>query len=287
MKWQGRQGSDNVEDQRGGGGGGFGGMKLGGVGLVIVLIVSLLTGQNPMTLLQTVNQAMPEQTAEGQAPQGPQPDDPAAEFVGVVLKDTEDVWDKVFAEKGMTYQRPKLVLFRSSVSSACGNASAAMGPFYCPVDSKVYIDLSFYDELKEKFGAPGDFAMAYVVAHEVGHHVQNLLGTSGKMDAARSRMSKTEYNALSVRLELQADYFAGLWANRADKEKHILEAGDIDEALTAANAIGDDKLQKEGQGYIVPDAFTHGTSAQRKRWFRAGFDNGTLEAGNTFEAESL
>ena len=199
-----------------------------------------------------------------------------------MLKDTEDVWNKLFQERGETYQEPKLVLFSGVDQSGCGTASAAMGPFYCPEDAKVYIDLSFYDDLQSRFGAPGDFAMAYVVAHEVGHHVQDLWGISDKVHAMRQRLSEEEYNKLSVKLELQADFLAGVWAHHDQELNNMLEPGDIEEALTAANAIGDDRLQKQSQGYVVPDAFTHGTSAQRMYWFKKGFETGDIEQGDTF-----
>jgi predicted metalloprotease len=202
--------------------------------------------------------------------------------VSVVLKDTEDVWHTLLQQRGSDYVEPHLVLFSNSVDSGCGYASAATGPFYCPVDSKVYIDLSFYDELRDRFGAPGDFAMAYVIAHEVGHHIQNLMGTSAKVDAMRGQLNETEMNALSVKIELQADFYAGVWAHYAQEMKDIIEPGDIDEALNAANAIGDDRLQRESQGYVVPDAFTHGTSKQRMFWFKKGFDSGDIDQGNTF-----
>jgi hypothetical protein len=201
-----------------------------------------------------------------------------------VLADTEDVWNNLFSQMNQQYQEPTLVMFTGMVESACGNASSASGPFYCPADRKVYIDLSFYDELKDKLNAPGDFAMAYVIAHEVGHHVQNLLGISEKVQRARSQLSETEYNKLSVKLELQADFFAGVWANHAQKMQNILEAGDIEEALNAANAIGDDRLQKQSRGVVVPDAFTHGTSAQRMYWFKKGFETGDLRQGDTFNS---
>jgi uncharacterized protein len=204
--------------------------------------------------------------------------------VKVVLADTEDDWNNLFSQMNQQYQEPTLVLFSGVVESACGNASSASGPFYCPADRKVYIDLSFYDELKEKLNAPGDFAMAYVIAHEVGHHVQNLLGISEKVQRARSQLSETEYNKLSVKLELQADFFAGVWANHAQKMQNILEPGDIEEALNAANAIGDDRLQKQSRGVVVPDAFTHGTSAQRMYWFKKGFETGDVRQGDTFNS---
>ena len=211
-----------------------------------------------------------------------------AQFVSVVLKDTEDVWDKLFAEQlQATYRKPTLVLFSGTVTSACGMASSASGPFYCPGDQKLYIDLSFYQDLKNRFGAPGDFAMAYVVAHEVGHHVQNLLGVTDQVHRQRGRIPKAQYNQLSVRLELQADFLSGVWAHHADRMKDILEEGDIQEALNAANAIGDDRLQKQARGYVVPESFTHGTSAQRMRWFSRGYQTGDLSEGDTFAAEEL
>jgi predicted metalloprotease len=278
MKWQGRSGSGNVEDRRGMGG------RLaigGGLGGVIVLILSLLFGNN---ISQSDIDAINNTTQGQQGNYTPsEAENEEAQFVTVVLKDTEDVWNELFKERGADYVEPHLVLFTNSVESGCGNASAATGPFYCPLDSKVYIDLSFYDDLRDRFGAPGDFAMAYVVAHEVGHHVQNLLGVSAKVDAMRGRLSEKEMNALSVKVELQADFYAGVWANHAQKMKDILEEGDIDEALNAANAIGDDRLQKESQGYVVPDAFTHGTSKQRMYWFKKGFDTGEIDEGDTFE----
>ncbi|MBT1696774.1 zinc metallopeptidase [Fulvivirgaceae bacterium PWU4] len=270
MRWIGRQGSGNVQDRRGMGG------KIalgGGVGGIIVIILSLLFGNNPLETLNVEN--APRQTSAAE--------DEQAKFVSVVLKDTEDVWNKLFSEKfGGPYQEPTLVLFSGSDQSGCGFANAATGPFYCPLDKSVYIDLSFYDELGSRFGASGDFAMAYVVAHEVGHHVQNLLGTSGKVQEARQRMSEEAANRLSVALELQADFYAGVWAHHAQQMNNILEPGDIEEALTAANAIGDDRLQMQSQGYVVPDAFTHGTSEQRMHWFKKGFETGDVKQGDTF-----
>jgi predicted metalloprotease len=274
MKWIGRQGSGNVNDRRGMGG------KLalgGGVGGIIVLILSLLLGNNPLETIDVGTGSGNSMTSEAE--------DAQAKFVSVVLKDTEDVWNKLFPEEfGGPYQEPTLVLFTGGDQSGCGFASAATGPFYCPLDNSVFIDLSFYDQLSNRFGASGDFAMAYVVAHEVGHHVQNLLGTSGKVHEARQQMSEEEGNRLSVALELQADFYAGVWAHHADKLNNILEPGDIDEALGAANAIGDDRLQKQSQGYVVPDAFTHGTSEQRMEWFKKGFETGDIKQGNTFKA---
>jgi predicted metalloprotease len=226
-----------------------------------------------------------------QGPQGPGVVDPQDEeraaFVKVVLADTEDVWNKLFQQNGRKYEEPTLVLFRGRVESACGLADAAVGPFYCPADRKVYVDLQFFEELKQKLGAPGDFAQAYVIAHEVGHHVQNLLGTSDWVHEQRERLSKTQYNQLSVRLELQADFYAGVWAHHAQRLQNILETGDIEEAMRAAEAIGDDRLQRQAQGYVVPDSFTHGTSEQRARWFRLGLQTGDMRRGDTFKEEPL
>jgi predicted metalloprotease len=281
MRWQGREGSRNVQDRRGAGRVGAG----IGIGGIIIVIIALLMGENPMQLLQQFQGQSPQQTTE--TPTGT-PQDEAGQFVSVVLKDTEDAWTKIFSEQlNAAYEQPILVLFSGSVQSACGFASAASGPFYCPGDNNLYIDLTFYDELKSRFSAPGDFAMAYVVAHEVGHHVQNLLGITDELNRQRGRVSQAEYNQLSVRLELQADFFAGVWAHHAHRMKNILEEGDIEEALRAANAIGDDRLQKQSQGYVVPESFTHGTSEQRMRWFKKGFDTGDISQGDTFSARNL
>ena len=283
MKWKGRKGSGNVEDRRGGGYGKIGG-GLGIGGLIIIGIVWLLGG-DPSALIDQVQTTGTQQTT---SPAQQQQEDELAQFVAVVLQDTEDVWHRVFQNQlGKTYKEPTLVLFSGQVSSACGSASAATGPFYCPADQQLYIDLSFYQDLKNRFGAPGDFAMAYVVAHEVGHHVQNLLGATQKLDAARGRLSKEEYNQLSVRLELQADFYAGLWAHHAEEMNQILDEGDIQEALNAANAIGDDRLQQQSQGYVVPESFTHGTSAQRMKWFKKGWESGRIKEGDTFSAVNL
>ena len=277
MKWRGRQGSGNVEDRRGMGG------KIGagmGLGSVVIVIIALLTGTDPSQLLQQVN--MGQQTEQPAA--NTELNDEASQFVSVVLKETEQVWDKVFVEQlNAQYQQPKLVLFTGQVESACGYASSASGPFYCPADYKAYIDLSFYDELKNRFNSPGDFAMAYVVAHEIGHHVQNLLGISDKVHQLRSQVSEEEYNQASVKLELQADFFAGVWAHHAQSMNKVLDEGDIEEALTAANAIGDDRIQMETQGYIVPESFSHGTSEQRMYWFKRGFKSGKVSDGDTFK----
>lgn len=276
MQWRGRRASTNVEDRRG-----MRGLPMvgGGLGLLVIIVISLLTGADPRALLDLAGGGGgPAQTA----PSTTAPTDEGAQFVSVVLADTEDVWNEQFAAMGRTYEEPKLVLFSGMVRSACGNASAAVGPFYCPGDRNVYIDLSFYDQLQQRFGAPGDFAQAYVIAHEVGHHVQNLLGISGKVDAARGRVSQAEFNRISVRLELQADFLAGVWAHHTQRAKQVLESGDLEEALNAATAIGDDNIQKQSQGYVVPDSFTHGTSAQRARWFRRGYQTGDFSQGDTF-----
>jgi len=282
MRWIGGRESSNVEDRRGlsaGGGVAIGGGLIG----VIFLVIKLLSGGDVSGDIQNQIQNQPqEMTAEEKAK-----DDERAKFISVVLGYTEDVWDSLFTANGRQYVKPKLVLFRNSVESACGMASAASGPFYCPGDQEVYIDLSFYEELENRFQAPGDFAEAYVIAHEIGHHVQKLLGISDKMDRLRQQLSQGEYNKYSVMLELQADFFAGVWAHHAQQMKNILERGDIDEALNAANAIGDDRLQKETQGYVVPESFTHGTSQQRMYWFKKGFDTGDMNQGDTFRDPSL
>jgi len=257
---------------------------LGIGGLVIMAGIMYLTGRSPTEIVQVlVNQSGSLNASAPSASMQPSAEDEErADFVSVVLADTEDVWTEILPETGRSYDPPILVLFRGAVESACGYAQAAMGPFYCPADQKAYIDLGFYDDLRARHQAPGDFAQAYVIAHEIGHHVQNLLGTSEKVHALRNRASKEEYNQASVRLELQADFYAGLWAHHAQRTRQIIEPGDIEEALTAATAIGDDRLQKEAQGYVVPDSFTHGTSAQRVRWFRKGFESGRIEDGDTF-----
>jgi uncharacterized protein len=285
MLWKGRRESTNVDDRRGISGGGL--LAGGGIVSVIVyLLYTFLGGGNvdPSQLPQVMPGAgtQQEMTAEEKAA-----DDERASFVKVVMADTEDVWDKLFSQSGEQYVKPTLVLFRGAVQSACGSASSAAGPFYCPGDQQVYIDLSFYQDLQTRFNAPGDFAMAYVVAHEVGHHIQKLNGTSDKMARLRQQVSETEYNRYSVKLELQADFLAGVWAHHAQQMKNILETGDIEEALNAANAIGDDRLQKESQGRVVPDAFTHGTSAQRMYWFKKGFQSGDIRQGDTFSAPDL
>jgi len=279
MRWSGERQSSNIEDRRGMSGGGKFAVGGGFIG-IIVLLISLFTGRDLTGLMDVIPTDGIEQTTTA-GERGPRADDETAEFVSVVLASTEDVWGKIFSEDmSASYQAPRLVMFDQSTQSGCGGASSAMGPFYCPLDHKVYIDLSFCDELRDRFHAPGNFAVAYVVAHEVGHHVQNLLGISDKVQSMRSRLSEKEYNKLSVKMELQADFLAGVWAYHANEMRRILEPGDLESALRAANAIGDDKLQKEAQGYVVPDAFTHGTSQQRMYWFRRGFETGDLSLGN-------
>ena len=286
MQWRGRRESGNVEDQRGsGGGGGFGGMPIkGGLGLVVVIVViGLITGKNPLSLLQQIpldNGPVISQSAPYEAT--PEEEE-LSQFVKVVLADTEDVWHQLLND----YREPTLVLFSGSVQSGCGSADASTGPFYCSADEKLYIDLSFYEELKSRFDAPGDFAQAYVVAHEVGHHVQHLMGITDKVHAMREQLSEEEYNKLSVKLELQADFFAGVWAHHANNMNNMIEEGDYEEAMNAASAIGDDRLQKQARGYVVPDSFTHGTSEQRQRWFNKGFKSGDIEQGDTFSSTNL
>jgi uncharacterized protein len=279
MLWKNLRRSQNVEDRRGVPGGGV--AIGGGCGTLVLIIVALLFGVNPLELLQQVPQG--EAPPPASAP-GTRPTDEGSDFASAILGDTEDVWTELFRQNRMQYAKPTLVIFTGNVRSACGYASAAVGPFYCPGDQKVYLDLSFFEELSRRFGAPGDFAQAYVIAHEIGHHVQNQMGTMRKVDALRSRMSEAEANQLSVRLELQADFYAGVWAHHTQKAKQILEPGDLEEALRAATAIGDDRLQRQSQGYVVPDSFTHGTSEQRMRWFRRGFETGDIAQGDTFTA---
>lgn len=278
MRWKGRRGSSNVEDRRGS----RGPVVAGGGGLLLIgiVVVALCMGADPSTIFKIVENA----PVEVQAPPGEAPpeNDEVAQFVSVVLADTEEVWGELFRTMGAQYREPQLVLFSGRAESACGFQSAAVGPFYCPGDQKVYIDLSFFEEMSRKLGAPGDFAQAYVIAHEVGHHVQNLLGISDEISAKRQRAGEAEANRLSVRQELQADYFAGVWAHHAQRKFNILQEGDIEEALGAANAIGDDRLQMRSRGYEAPDTFTHGTSEQRIRWFARGFKTGDVEGGNTY-----
>lgn len=277
MQWFGK-GSENIEDRRGMKGGG---LKVGGGIGILIVVIGLLFGKDLTGLAGLLPS---DESLQTEGKRGI-PSDPEGKFVSGILESTDSVWIAEFKAFGFEYERPTVSLFRDAVPTACGNASSAIGPFYCPGDHKVYIDLSFYDELKNRFNAAGDFAQAYVIAHEVGHHVQNLLGTTAKMEEARQSLSKTEYNRLSVKLELQADFYAGLWANKAQYLQNFrLEAGDIEEALTAANAIGDDKLQQQSQGEVTPDSFTHGTSAQRMYWFKKGFDTGDFNQGNTFKS---
>jgi predicted metalloprotease len=280
MRWKGRRKSSNVEDRRGKTPRGIVG---GGIGTIVIILAIYFLGGDPTELLNTVQIDNNETKTTYQ---GTAVENELADFVSVVLAETEDVWKKIFRDRGSNYKYPKLVIYNGSVQSACGFSSAATGPFYCPGDYKLYIDLSFYDELQRKFKAPGDFAMAYVVAHEVGHHVQTLLGINEQVMSLRSQLSKEEFNKYLVRLELQADYLAGVWAHYAER-MNLLEQGDLEEALNAASAVGDDRIQKSMQGYVVPESFTHGTSEQRKRWFYKGFKIGDLSEGDTFAAENL
>jgi predicted metalloprotease len=282
MRWRGRQGSSNIEDRRGVRFGRTGGI---GLGTIVLALIAIYFGQDPSVVLQGVQPSAP--TSEEGPYQETAEEAQSREFVGVVLADTEETWGEIFSQAGRTYEQPKLVLFSGAVQSACGFAEAAVGPFYCPGDHKVYIDLSFYRELQDRFGAPGDFAQAYVVAHEIGHHVQTLLGISDRNMAARQRASEAEANALSVRQELQADCFAGIWAHNADRSRQLLEQGDIEEGLNAAAAIGDDRLQKQARGYVAPESFTHGSSEQRVRWFKRGFETGSVQACDTFGTKEL
>lgn len=283
MRWERGRRSDNIEDRRG--------VRMsprvagGGLGAIVIVLIALFLGVDPRMLTQMMPAEQSVSPQQGE--QQPAANDPLAQFVSVVLADTEDVWNALFARAGGQYREPVLVLFSGAVQSACGMAEAAVGPFYCPADQKVYIDLSFYHDLRSRFQAPGDFAQAYVIAHEVGHHVQNLLGIAGQVHERRQRVSQAEADALSVRQELQADCFAGAWANHAQRQLNWLEPGDIEAALNAANQIGDDALQKQSRGYAVPDSFTHGSSAERVRWFRTGFASGNLKDCDTFAARTL
>jgi uncharacterized protein len=283
MLWRGRRESDNIEDRRGMGGGTI--AIGGGLGGIVILIIALLLGADPRRLLEQMPATDPNAGSTASRSTNPEEEE-MKKFVGVVLAETEDTWTEVFQQLGKQYQKPKLVLFTDRVDSACGVAGAAVGPFYCPGDEKVYLDLAFFQELRTRFRAPGDFAEAYVVAHEVGHHVQDLLGTMDRVNQAQRGLSGGQANQLSVRLELQADFLAGVWAHYAQK-KGILEVGDIEEALGAASAVGDDRLQREAQGYVVPDSFTHGTSEQRIRWFRKGLETGDIRQGDTFSTRAL
>jgi predicted metalloprotease len=291
MKWEGNRESENVEDRRGGddGGGGFGfggGRSIGLGTIAIALVASYFLGINPLTVLNFLSGGSPVQVERPPA-QRPPANDQMAKFVSVVLADTEDTWTQLFRESGASYVKPTLVLFSGRTPTACGLGQTATGPFYCPGDQKVYIDLSFYRLMQQRFGVSGEFAQAYVIAHEVGHHVQNLMGISAKVEAAQRRSSERQANALSVRLELQADCFAGVWAYHANQTRQILEKGDVETALNAASAIGDDALQRQARGEVVPDSFTHGTSAQRVRWFTRGIERGEIQNCNTFQAQQL
>jgi predicted metalloprotease len=287
MRWGDGRRSENIEDRRG--------VHVsrrvagGGIGTILLVLVAMYFGIDPSIILNQSPLQIPGSGPPTQSePYSASPEEKRlAEFVSVVLADTEDTWQTLFRSMGQTYQEPKLVLFSGSVESACGMASAAVGPFYCPMDQKVYIDLSFYSDLKNRFGAPGDFAQAYVIAHEVGHHVQNLLGIAEKVHSLRSRASESDSNRLSVMMELQADCLAGVWAHHADRARQILEAGDIEEALNAASMIGDDRMQRRGRGYVTPDSFTHGSSDQRVRWFKRGLEAGSMGQCNTFQADRL
>ena len=290
MRWEGNRQSGNVEDMRGAGGGlggfGLGGRSIGIGTIVVALIGGAVLGVNPLTLLGILSGGSPTVEQQGQAP-APPANDRAAAFVSTVLADTEDVWKALFSQGGATYREPRLVLFRGAVGTACGTGQSAMGPFYCPADQKVYIDLGFYDTLRERLGAPGDFAQAYVIAHEVGHHVQHILGITQEVERSKRGSSRAGANSMSVRLELQADCFAGVWAHHAQNARQILERGDIEEAMTAAEKIGDDALQRSAGQAVVPDSFTHGSSEQRQRWFSTGLKSGSVKACDTFNARSL
>lgn len=283
MRWRGRRQSDNVEDRRTSGGGAVVG---GGIGVIVIAIIIGLLGGNPQQFLQQAAQQPAPGGAGGQVELTPQEVE-AGEFVSTVFADTEDVWTDLFAQAGRDYKKPTLVLFKDQVNSGCGMANSGTGPFYCPADEKVYLDTSFFGQLARQLGAPGDFAQAYVVAHEVGHHVQNLLGYTDQLDQIRQRVPEVEYNKYSVRLELQADFFAGVMLHHAEKKYRIIEDGDIEEAMTAARAIGDDTLQKRSRGYVQPETFNHGTSEQRLRWFTKGLKTGDLNQGDTFQADQL
>ena len=285
MRWRGRRRSSNIEDRRG-----SRAPKLvgGGIGTIVLVLVAMYFGVDPTPLLQGMQGAGGGASSSGTRPSAEDlENDPLADMIAVVVADTEDVWTELFAAQGRRYKAPSLVLFSGSTRSACGLGQAAMGPFYCPADQKAYIDLSFYDQMRTRFRAPGDFAQAYVIAHEIGHHVQNLLGVSGQVHQMKQRVSQVEANALSVRLELQADCLAGVWANRTQRTHNFLERGDVEEALNAASAIGDDTLQRQSRGTVVPESFTHGTAAQRQRWFRIGLDSGDPDRCDTFSVERI
>lgn len=286
MRWRSGRRSKNIEDRRGARA--PRGVIGGGIGTIVLILAALYFGIDPTPLLEGMQSANVPASSGGTRPNGEDlANDPLADMISVVVADTEDVWTEIFAQQGRRYEEPTLVLFSGATRSACGVGQAAMGPFYCPADKNAYIDLSFYEDMRTRYRAPGDFAQAYVIAHEIGHHVQNLLGISGEVHRMKQRVSKVEANRLSVRLELQADCFAGVWANRADRARNILESGDVEEALNAASAIGDDRLQKQSRGTVVPESFTHGTSAQRQRWFRAGLARGNPDSCDTFNTDDL
>lgn len=284
MLWKGRRQSDNYEDR--GSGGGRRIASIGGFGTLIVVLIVWLMGGNPMEVLQNLQTGAPVEQQSGDVQKNAHEEE-LVQFSRVVLADTEDVWNKLFKESNLTYREPTLVTFSNSVESACGFTSAATGPFYCPGDEKLYIDLVFFEELQQQLNASGDFVIAYVIAHEVGHHIQKLLGTMEKYNNIRGELDEKEFNRLTVKLELQADFYAGVWAHHAQKMKNVMEKGDLEEAMNAAGAIGDDRLQKQSQGKVVPDSFTHGTSAQRMHWFKMGYDSGDISKGDTFNARGL
>jgi len=286
MRWKSGRRSTNIEDRRGMQP--RRGLLGGGIGTIVLVLVAMYFGVDPSFLIEGMQSSSVPSSSSGKQPSAEElRNDPLADMIAVVIGDTEDVWTQLFRDMGREYREPTLVLFTGATRSACGLGQSAMGPFYCPADQKAYIDLSFYDDMRNRFRAPGDFAQAYVIAHEVGHHVQNLLGISGEVHRRKQQLSKADGNRLSVRLELQADCLAGVWANRADRARGILEAGDVEEALNAASAIGDDRLQKQSRGTVVPESFTHGTSAQRQRWFRAGLSNGDPDSCDTFAVQEL
>ncbi|MGB5165529.1 MAG: neutral zinc metallopeptidase [Woeseiaceae bacterium] len=285
MRWRGGRRSSNIEDRRGSRA--PSGILGGGIGTIVLILVAMYFGVDPTFLIEGMQSASTSSSSGTQPTQEELANDPMADMIAVVIGDTEDVWRDIFAANGQRYVEPTLVMFTGSTRSACGLGQAAMGPFYCPADQKAYIDLGFFDDMRTRFKAPGDFAQAYVIAHEIGHHVQNLLGISGKVHSMKQQVSKVEGNQLSVRLELQADCFAGVWANRADKARNLLESGDVEEAMNAASAIGDDRLQRQSRGTVVPESFTHGTSEQRQRWFRKGLESGNPDSCNTFDAARL
>ncbi|MBK7142526.1 MAG: zinc metallopeptidase [bacterium] len=284
MKWQGRRVSSNVEDRRRFGGKGI--AMGGGLGGIVIVVLYLMLGGNPDQLMQTLQPGGTEMSTGAEQPLSAQQEQ-EGQFVGVILAETEDVWGQIFAANGESYRQPRLVLFSNQISSACGHAGASAGPFYCPTDERVYIDLEFFAQMQAQLGARGDFALAYVIAHEVGHHIQNQMGTMQQVQSQRDQLSEAEYNRLSVRLELQADFLAGVWAHYAARTAGLLEEGDIEEGINAASAVGDDRIMKQTQGYVVPDGFTHGTSEQRVRWFLKGYQSGDVSQGDTFSAASL